>query len=74
MVKRHHPAKPICGYSPKAAALGLNTFGVARTQGFVSGRSLGASPRARRDATVVEIVLFWVGTALCMGLSWWVLV
>ena len=74
MPKRHHPAKPICSYSPKANTLGLSTYGVARMQGFVTGRGLGASSRAQRDAMVGEIVLFWVGVALCMWLSWWVLV
>ena len=74
MVKRLHPAKPICSYSPKANTLGLSTYGRARMQGFVSGRSLGASLRAQRDATACEVALFWAGAALCMGLSWWALV
>ena len=71
---RRHPAKAICSYSSKANALGLNTYGVARMQGFVSGRSLGASSRAQRDATACEVALFWAGVALCIGFSWWVLV
>jgi len=38
--------------------------------GHCFGRS---SSHGRRDATAGEVALFWAGVALCIGLSWWVL-
>lgn len=73
MVKRQHPAKPICSYSPKAAARGLETYGVARRgHGYNPRRCLFVPSRAR-PATACEVVVFWGGLALFAGFSWWLL-
>ena len=73
MVKRYHPAKPICSYSPKAAARGLETYGVARRgYGYIPRRCLFV-PSRTRAATACEVAVFWCCVALSFGLSWWVL-